>query len=107
MPDTSAENFTIRVPPSVARQISRTRISGQTLERAFPISIEGTGATMTLGRKETGFTQFMLNTLDTRVRTALLRGDTTEEVMKNAAKQKAQEKIEEEMGDKLKGFFNR
>ena len=34
-------------------------------------------------------------------------GDTTEEVMKNAAKKKAQEKIEEEMGDKLKGFFNR
>ena len=80
VPDISADNFTIRVPPSVARQISRTRISGQTLERAFPISIEGTGATMTLGRKETGFTQFMLNTLDTRVRTALLRGDTTEEV---------------------------
>ena len=34
-------------------------------------------------------------------------GDTTEEVLKNAAKQKAEEKIKEEMGDKLKGFFNR
>ena len=34
-------------------------------------------------------------------------GDTTEEVLKNAAKQKAEEKIKEEMGDKLKGFFTR
>ena len=80
VPDTSADSFTVRVPPSVARQISRIRIAGQTLERTFPISIEGTGATMTLGRESTGFTQFMLSTLDTRVRMALLRGDTTEEV---------------------------
>ena len=80
VPDSAADTFTIRVPPSVAKQISRTRISGQTLERAFPISIEGSGAAMTLGRGDSGFAQFMVNTLDTRVRTALLRGDTTEEV---------------------------
>ncbi len=34
-------------------------------------------------------------------------GDNDVEVLKNAAKQKAEEKIKEEMGDKLKGFFNR
>ncbi|WP_101674789.1 AsmA family protein [Alloalcanivorax mobilis] len=34
-------------------------------------------------------------------------GDTTEEVLKNAAKQRAQEEIDKKLGDKLKGLFNR